>query len=105
MAVGRALHLSVAQVAAALSDDDVFVDTLCELFKEHGISITWMLTGAGEPVIAWWDDDDDDNLTCPRALGSPLARFARREAVADGAGGALLTWRLQGLWAPIGFSG
>ena len=76
MAVGRALHLSVAQVAAALRDDDVFVDTLCKLFKEHGISITWILTGIGEPVIAWWDDDDDDNWTSSTdALGRPLMRF------------------------------
>ena len=30
MAVGRALGLSVAEVATALRDDDVMVDTLCD---------------------------------------------------------------------------
>jgi len=56
MAVGRAFNLSSEEVAAALADEDALIDTLCELFKQHGVSLTWVLTGTGPMVHDLRDD-------------------------------------------------
>ena len=50
-------YLPPAESAAALANEDVMIDSLIELLKQHGVCMTWVLTGTGEPVIAWWDDD------------------------------------------------
>jgi len=55
-AVGRAFNLSSEEVAAALADEDALIDTLCELFKQHGVSLTWVLTGTGPMVHDLRDD-------------------------------------------------
>ena len=54
--VGRAFNLSDAEVAAALADEDVLTDTVCELFKENGVSLTWVLVGIGPMVHDLGDD-------------------------------------------------
>ena len=54
--VGRAFNLSDAEVAAALADEDVLTDTVCELFKQNGVSLTWVLVGVG-PMVHDLDDD------------------------------------------------
>ena len=50
VAVARAFRLSAAGTAAALADGEVMIDTLIELFKQHGVSMTWVITGTGEPL-------------------------------------------------------
>jgi len=54
--LGRAFNLSSEEVAAALADEDALIDTLCELFKQHGVSLTWVLTGTGPMVHDLRDD-------------------------------------------------
>ncbi len=56
MAVGRAFNLSSERVAAAMADEEALIDTLCELFKQHGVSVTWVLTGIGPMVHDLRDD-------------------------------------------------
>jgi len=56
MAVGRAFNLSSEEVTAGMADEEALIDTLCELFKRHGVSVTWVLTGVGPMVHDLRDD-------------------------------------------------
>ncbi len=56
MAVGRAFNLSSEEVTAGMADEEALIDTLCELFKRHGVSVTLVLTGVGPMVHDLRDD-------------------------------------------------
>jgi len=50
IAVARVFHVPTEEIIAALGNGDVMMDTLTELFMQHGVSMTWVLTGTG-PLV------------------------------------------------------